>query len=196
MKILQSIPYPTYTTAQRDALVDVLNNFKINNVDTGKVEEWDGSAWTEQGSGGTVASANVTLSTVPIGSTATNVDEAIIELYSTGRNQITTATAWNGTSYTVTLDTSQILKRTVNTGTTTLTFALSYPADAVTVSRLTTVEIDNSANTSAISTITFTGTWTWGLGVQPTGLAAGAKAVLYIYNNSATSVRASWEVTA
>ena len=45
MKILQSIPYPTYTTAQRDALVGVLVNYKINNSDTGLVEEWNGSAW-------------------------------------------------------------------------------------------------------------------------------------------------------
>ena len=45
MKILQSIPYPTYTTAQRDALVGVLVNYKINNSDTGLVEEWNGSTW-------------------------------------------------------------------------------------------------------------------------------------------------------
>ena len=38
-KILQSIPYPTYTTAERDLLVDVLKNTYINNSDTGKVEE-------------------------------------------------------------------------------------------------------------------------------------------------------------
>ena len=53
-KILQSIPYPTYTTIERDALVDVLLNTKINNSDTGKVEEFDGVSWIEQGSGGTI----------------------------------------------------------------------------------------------------------------------------------------------
>ena len=31
MKKIQSIPYPTYTTAERDALVGVLLNTKINN---------------------------------------------------------------------------------------------------------------------------------------------------------------------
>ena len=45
MKILQSIPYPTYTTAQRDALVGVLVNYKINNSETGNVEEYTGSSW-------------------------------------------------------------------------------------------------------------------------------------------------------
>ena len=50
-KILQSIPYPTYTTAERDLLVDVLKNTYINNSDTGKVEEYDGVNWVAQGSG-------------------------------------------------------------------------------------------------------------------------------------------------
>ena len=54
IKKIQSIPYPTYTTAERDALVDVLLNTKINNSDTGKVEEFDGLSWIEQGSGGTI----------------------------------------------------------------------------------------------------------------------------------------------
>ena len=31
MKKIQSIPYPTYTTTERDALVGVLLNTKINN---------------------------------------------------------------------------------------------------------------------------------------------------------------------
>ena len=48
MKKIQSIPYPTYTTAERDALVGVLLNTKINNSDTGKVEEYDGVNWVSQ----------------------------------------------------------------------------------------------------------------------------------------------------
>ena len=39
-KILQSIPYPTYTTAERDLLVDVLKNTYINNSDTDKIIRW------------------------------------------------------------------------------------------------------------------------------------------------------------
>ena len=54
IKKIQSIPYPTYTTAERDLLVDVLKNTKINNSDTGKVEEFDGVSWIEQGSGGSI----------------------------------------------------------------------------------------------------------------------------------------------
>lgn len=51
-KIIQSIPYPTYTTTQRDALTGVLLNTKINNSTTSKVEEYNGSIWIEQGGGG------------------------------------------------------------------------------------------------------------------------------------------------
>ena len=49
-KILQSIPYPTYTTAERDLLVDVLKNTLINNSDTGNVEEYDGVKWVSNSS--------------------------------------------------------------------------------------------------------------------------------------------------
>lgn len=59
MKILQSIPYPTYTTVERDALTGVLDNFKINNSTTNRVEEWDGSAWISG-----VAASNVSLTPV------------------------------------------------------------------------------------------------------------------------------------
>lgn len=48
-KILQSIPHPTYTTVERDLLVDVLKNTLINNSDIGKVEEFDGSIWNSVG---------------------------------------------------------------------------------------------------------------------------------------------------
>lgn len=50
-KIIQSIPYPYYTTIQRDELLDIEVNFKINNSTTGKVEEWDGTTWAESGGG-------------------------------------------------------------------------------------------------------------------------------------------------
>ena len=44
-KIIQLIPYPTYTTIERDALINVLKNTLINNSDTGNVEEYDGTTW-------------------------------------------------------------------------------------------------------------------------------------------------------
>ena len=90
MKILQSIPYPTYTTAERDALVGVLVNYKINNSDTGLVEEWNGSAWVSGVA--SVESADVLLTTVPSGSTASNADEAFIELYGNKVDKITDPT--------------------------------------------------------------------------------------------------------
>lgn len=82
MKKIQSIPYPTYTTAERDALVGVLLNTKINNSDTGKVEEYNGSTWVES-IGSTIVvdavptdgSANPVSSNGVFDALATKVDE-------------------------------------------------------------------------------------------------------------------------
>ncbi len=41
----QSIPYPTLTTIQRDALVNVTEGYKINNSDSGKIETYRNGAW-------------------------------------------------------------------------------------------------------------------------------------------------------
>lgn len=115
----------------------------------------------------------------------------------TDRKAIVSATSWNGTSYSIPLSTETILRRTVNSGTTSLTFSLTFPVDAANISRLISVIIDNSSNTSAISTIVFTGgTWHWDVGVQPTGLASGAVATLEIYNENATEVKPNWTVRA
>ena len=75
-KILQSIPYPTYTTAERDLLVGVLKNTYINNSDTGKVEEFDGSIWIGYSSSSfTGGTSNQILndSIIVTGTTVTNV---------------------------------------------------------------------------------------------------------------------------
>ena len=60
IKKIQSIPYPTYTTAERDLLVDVLKNTYINNSDTGKVEEYDGVVWISSGGGGHIIKDSTT----------------------------------------------------------------------------------------------------------------------------------------
>ena len=95
-KILQSIPYPTYTTIERDALVDVLLNTKINNSDTGKVEEYDGVNWVSQssGSGGTIFAANV-ITTPTATLLSTNQEAANAELDSKKANKVLSATDGN-----------------------------------------------------------------------------------------------------
>ncbi len=45
--MLQAIPYPEYTTTQRDALTGVINNFRINNTTTGTVQKYYNGSWTE-----------------------------------------------------------------------------------------------------------------------------------------------------
>ena len=69
-KILQSIPYPTYTTAERDALINVLKNTLINNSDTGNVEEYDGTTWVARCSG--------CESSTPINKTYTELQDLVL----------------------------------------------------------------------------------------------------------------------
>lgn len=105
-------------------------------------------------------------------------------------------TSWDGSTYTLSLSSNMFITRTILNGITTIRFALSNLSSII--SKELSILVDNSNNTQAISTIIFntTGgyTWNWGLGSLPNGLAAGAKATLYIYNISATAVKASWEV--
>jgi hypothetical protein len=44
---IQSIPYPSYTTAQRDALTGVSVGFKITNSTIGRNQMWNGTNWIE-----------------------------------------------------------------------------------------------------------------------------------------------------
>lgn len=105
--------------------------------------------------------------------------------------------SWDGSLYTIPLNESYIYKRSVNNGVTSLSFSLLFPEDSSTKSRQISVIVDNSANTTAISVITFLGgVWNWDVGVQPFGLAAGAIATLELYNESNTSVKPNWTVKA
>ncbi len=45
MSIIQSVPYPNYTTVERDALTSVPVGYKINNITTANTEEWSGAEW-------------------------------------------------------------------------------------------------------------------------------------------------------
>lgn len=110
---------------------------------------------------------------------------------------ISNTTAWDGTSYAIPLSKDAVIRRTVNSSVSSLTLSLAFPSDATNISRRVVVIIDNSSNATAISSITFTGgTWRWDLGVQPTGLAAGAIAVLEIFNTSGTLIKPNWTVEA
>ena len=109
-KILQSIPYPTYSTVDRDLLTNVLLNTKINNSDTGKVEEWNGTSWNSEGGGGhTISDATQTLPQEPIlqftgnvevsagtGKTVVNIPNQSITIDATPTDGSTNAVASNG----------------------------------------------------------------------------------------------------
>jgi hypothetical protein len=52
MKKIQTIPYPDYSTAERDLLTDVIIGYKILNTTNGKFQIWDGAEWIDIGGGG------------------------------------------------------------------------------------------------------------------------------------------------
>ena len=45
MSLIQSIPYPIYTTANRDGLSDLINGFIIYNSTIGNYQLYNGSTW-------------------------------------------------------------------------------------------------------------------------------------------------------
>ena len=110
-KILQSIPYPTYTTANRDLLTGVLLNTKINNSTTNKVNEWNGSSWIESGSDGghTITDSDETfpqeselqftgnvIVSAGTGKTVINIPDQTITIDSVPTDGSTSAVASNG----------------------------------------------------------------------------------------------------
>lgn len=100
------------------------------------------------------------------------------------------ATSWDGTSYAPDMTASDVDERIVNDLVTTIT--LANPTNvSTTKGRKKHVVIDNSANTSAISVISFGTDYNFPTGVRPTGMAAGEIATLELFNNSGT-VRCDW----
>jgi hypothetical protein len=47
MSLIQSIPYPEYTTTNRDLLVDTIAGFIIYNTTISKYQLYNGSGWTD-----------------------------------------------------------------------------------------------------------------------------------------------------
>jgi len=108
---------------------------------------------------------------------------------------ISPAISWDGSLFSVPITVANIQILNAVDGVLTMSFTTGFAADSATKSREATIVIDNSANTSAVNAMSFTGaTWQWPVGGIPTGLAAGAVATLYVYNISDTVVNASWVV--
>jgi hypothetical protein len=109
-----------------------------------------------------------------------------------------TPISWNGTESpngTIDMSKHNFEEHLQITNTTT---SITLAVENLSVGNSRVITIDNSINTSAISTITFatTGgvTWKWGKFVEPTGgMAIGEIAELTIEVRSATSIRAYWE---
>jgi len=101
-----------------------------------------------------------------------------------------TATAWDGSNYAPNGLESDLQKRTVNNGVSTLNFIAptNFPTDRNEV----VIIIDNSANNTAIGIINWTG-YVFKVGVRPSGLAANAQATLKL-NNEYGVIKANWEV--
>jgi len=101
-----------------------------------------------------------------------------------------TATAWDGSNYAPNGLESDLQKRTVNDGISTLNFIAptNFPTDRNEV----VIIIDNSANNTAIGVINWTG-YVFKVGVRPSGLAANAQATLKL-NNEYGVIKANWEV--
>lgn len=49
MAIIQSVPYPEYTTVQRDALTGVTEGFKIKNTTNNTIEMYSNGTWVVLG---------------------------------------------------------------------------------------------------------------------------------------------------
>lgn len=126
---------------------------------------------------------------------AINTSETALEFIDVSASveyALNTATTWDGTNYSPDMATSDVDQRTVNNSVTSLIFAT--PSNISTTKRHNKwIVIDNSGNSSAIATITFTG-YTFPVGVEPTGLAAGAIAVLELDNTLGSVVRSNWTV--
>jgi hypothetical protein len=108
---------------------------------------------------------------------------------------------WDGTLYKIDLSSNKQIGLKVNNSVTSIALGLTFPDDASEISREAVVIIDNSENTSAISTITFDDnsgahTWHWSVGDPVTGIAAGAKAELWVRSRSNTEVKALTDVGA
>lgn len=106
--------------------------------------------------------------------------------------ELVTETSWDGSSWVISMLLDKTYRRLVNNGVVTLIFNTTEIQS--TFSREVTARISNANNTYAIATLTFPSTWRWASGAQPTGLAAGAIAILWIKNITNTEILADWVI--
>lgn len=115
-------------------------------------------------------------------------NETIIDVKG-GEELISGELSWSGSSWAVLMTNDAVFRRLINTGVSSLVFDTT---DIQTASKEVLIRINNSNNTSAISSITFPVTWRWGSGAKPLGLASGAVAVLCLKNITSTEILADW----
>jgi hypothetical protein len=209
------------TNTSINELSDVL--IGTNGVSTNYILKWNGTYWIPLSENvlsvfnrtgninavsGDYSADQITYDNGTSGIDAVNVQTALDEVYAEARyseTDIAPEETPNGTSgvstltYNIDLTNPVINKVNVSDGTETLIFTLSFTNDSDIKSREVLVLLNNSLNTSNITTIIFddnssTYTWRWAVGVKPDSLVAGVNASLYVYNVSSTEVKATWEI--
>ena len=209
------------SNASINELSDVL--IGTNGVDINYVLKWNGTYWIPlsenvlsvfnrtghiAATSGDYSADQITYDNGTTSISAINVQTAIDEVYAEARyseTDIAPEESLSGTSgssiitYNIDLTNPVINKINIADGTETLIFTLSFTSDSDIKSREVLVLLNNSLNSSNITTIIFDDnngvyTWRWAVGIKPDNLVAGINAALYVYNVSNTEVKATWEI--
>jgi len=209
------------SNASINELSDVL--IGTNGVDINYVLKWNGTHWIPlsenvlsvfnrtghiAATSGDYSADQITYDNGTTSISAINVQTAIDEVYAEARyseTDIAPEESLSGTSgssiitYNIDLTNPVINKINIADGTETLIFTLSFTSDSDIKSREVLVLLNNSLNSSNITTIIFDDnngvyTWRWAVGIKPDNLVAGINAALYVYNVSNTEVKATWEI--
>jgi hypothetical protein len=136
-----------------------------------------------------VAGSGVTLATLNPGG-----NEQLEISASAGYPPIQTATAWDGSSYVISMSDSDTFERTINDLTTALTFGVSGISVDDRIEVLVTID-NKTNNTVAISTITFPADFIFAAYERPTGMAIGEVATLRLESaRKSAKILATWTI--
>jgi hypothetical protein len=110
--------------------------------------------------------------------------------------KINSSQSWNGLNYEIDLNYEDLDTLAIDDGVSNIAFSLLFAEDSDSIHRKRKIIIDNSSNTSAISTIVWsdnggTYTWNWSDGDPINGIAIGGKVLLEVENISDTEVFAT-----
>jgi hypothetical protein len=110
--------------------------------------------------------------------------------------KINSSQSWNGLNYEIDLNHEDLDTLVIDDGVTNIAFSLLFAEDSDSIHRKRKIIIDNSSNTSAISTIVWidnggTYSWNWSDGDPINGIAIGGKVLLEVENISDTEVFAT-----